>query len=126
MTLMLIFGSIAALLAAIGIYGVIAYAGSQRRDEMATRLALGASPGSVFWLVMRQGGLLAIIGTSIGLVAAYLSGQIVSSQLYVINASDPTMLTAAIVVVAGIALVATLLPAARASRLNPAQVLHPE
>lgn len=126
MTLMLIFGGVAVLLAAIGIYGVVAYAVSQRRDEMATRLALGASPGSVFWLVMRQGGLLAILGTTIGLVAAYFSGQIVASQIYAIRASDPVMLSSAIAVVAGIAVVATLLPAARASKLNPARVLHPE
>ena len=55
MTLMLIFGGVAILLAAVGIYGVVAYAVSQRRGEMATRLALGATPGSVFWLVMKQG-----------------------------------------------------------------------
>jgi predicted permease len=126
MTLMLIFGGVALLLAAIGIYGVVAYAVSQRRDEMATRLALGATPGSVFWLVMKQGGLLAIAGTVIGLIAAYLSGQIVSSQIYAIRAADPVMLTMAIVVVSAISIVATLLPAARASRLRPSSVLHPE
>ena len=60
MTLMLIFGGVAILLAAVGIYGVVAYAVSQRRGEMATRLALGATPGSVFWLVMKQGAMLAL------------------------------------------------------------------
>src|SRR5205085_8881764 len=73
MTLMLIFGGVAVLLAAVGIYGVVAYAVAQRRDEMATRLALGATPGSVFVLVMKQGALLAIIGIGIGLGVAYLS-----------------------------------------------------
>ena len=97
MTLMLIFGGVAVLLAAVGIYGVVAYAVSQRRDEMATRLALGATPGSVFWLVMSQGAMLALAGTAIGLVVAYLSGQIVASQIYAIRASDPLMLGAAIV-----------------------------
>src|SRR5205085_10373482 len=58
MTLMLIFGGVAILLAAVGIYGVVAYAVSQRRGEMATRLALGATPGGVFWLVMKQGGII--------------------------------------------------------------------
>ena len=62
MTLMLIFGGIAIVLAAVGIYGVVSYAGSQRRDEMATRLALGASPRSVFLLVMRQGATLGLVG----------------------------------------------------------------
>lgn len=126
MTLMLIFGAVAILLAAIGIYGVVAYGVSQRRDEMATRLALGASPGSVFWLVMKQGGILALVGTAIGLATAYLSGQIVSNQIYAVRASDPVMLTGAIVVVAAIAGLATMLPAWRASRLSPARALHPE
>jgi predicted permease len=124
MTLMLIFGSVAVLLAAIGIYGVVAYAVSQRRGEMATRLALGATPGSVFLLVMRQGALLALTGTAIGLFIAYLSGRIVASQIYAIRASDPLMLGAAIVLVAGITALATMIPAWRASRLAPSGVLH--
>jgi ABC-type antimicrobial peptide transport system permease subunit len=126
MTLMLIFGGVAVVLAAIGIYGVVAYGVSQRRDEMATRLALGASPGGVFWLVMRQGGLLAVVGTVIGLATAYVSGKIISNQVYAVNASDPLMLTGAIVVVGAITVLATMLPAWRASKLSPAQALHPE
>jgi putative ABC transport system permease protein len=126
MTLMVIFGLVAVALAAVGIYGVIAYTTAQRRDEMATRLALGASPGTVFWLVMKRGALLAAIGTGVGLGVAYLSGQLVSSRLYAVNAADPVMLTTAIVVVSGIAALATTLPAWRASRLNPARALHPE
>ena len=62
MTLMLVFGGIAIVLAAVGIYGVVSYAGSLRREEMATRLALGASPQSVFMLVMRQGVMLGLVG----------------------------------------------------------------
>jgi hypothetical protein len=126
MTLMLIFGASAILLAAVGIYGVVAYAVSQRRGEMATRLALGATPGSVFLLVMRQGALLTVAGMSIGLLVAYLSGRIVASQVYAIRASDPLMLGAAIVVVASIAALATMIPAWRASRLAPSGVLHTE
>ena len=126
MTLMLIFGGVAVVLAAIGIYGVVAYGVSQRRDEMATRLALGASQGSVFWLVMKQGGVLAAIGIAIGIGTAYLSGKIVSSQIYAVSASDPVMLSGAIVVVAAITILATMLPAWRASKLSPASALHPE
>jgi hypothetical protein len=126
MTLMVIFGSIAIVLAAVGIYGVVAYAGAQRRDEMATRLALGASPASVFWLVMRHGGTLALLGTAIGLASAYLSGQIVSSQVYSIRASDPLMLTSATVVVIVITVLATMIPAWKASRLSPAHALRSE
>lgn len=124
MTLMLIFGSIAVALAAIGIYGVVGYATSQRRNEMATRLALGATPGGVFWLVMRQGGLLALAGTVIGVGAAYLSGRIVSSQVYAIRASDPVMLTSAVALVVVITVLATMIPAWRASRLSPSHVLR--
>jgi putative ABC transport system permease protein len=126
MTLMLIFGASAVLLAAVGIYGVVAYAVSQRKGEMATRLALGATPGRVFALVMRQGALLALIGTAIGLAIAYLSGRVVASQIYAIRASDPLMLGAATVLVAGITAVATMIPAWRASRLAPSGVLHAE
>jgi putative ABC transport system permease protein len=126
MTLMLIFGAVAVVLAAIGIYGVVAYGVSMRRDEMATRLALGASQMSVFWLVMRHGALLALVGTVIGLGISYLSGQIVASQIYAIRASDPLMLTAAVGLIAGIAALATMLPAWHAARLSPARVLHPE
>ena len=114
------------LLAGVGLYGVVAYAVSQRQGEMATRLALGATPGSVFMLVMRQGALLALAGTAIGLVIAYLSGRIVASQIYAIRASDPLMLSAAIVLVAGITALATMIPAWRASRLAPSGVLHTE
>jgi predicted permease len=124
MTLMLIFGGVAILLAAVGIYGVVAYAVSQRRGEMATRLALGATPGSVFMLVMKQGAALALAGIGIGLLIAYLSGRIVASQIYAIRASDPLMLGAAILLVAGIAAAATMIPAWRASRLAPSGVLH--
>lgn len=126
MTLMLIFGTVAVLLAAIGIYGVVAYAVSQRRGEMATRLALGATPGSVFGLVMKHGAVLALVGTAIGLFAAYLSGRIVASQVYAVRASDPLMLTAAVVLVGVITALATMIPAWRASRLAPSGVLHTE
>jgi len=124
MTLMLIFGVVAVLLAAVGIYGVVAYAVSERRGEMATRLALGATPRSVFWLVMKQGATLAIVGTVIGLAIAYLSGRIVASQISMIRASDPLMLSTAIVLVVAITVLATMIPAWRASRLNPSGVLH--
>ncbi len=127
MTLMLIFGGVAVLLAAVGIYGVVAYAVSQRRDEMATRLALGATPGERV-LAGDEAGRHARRSSAppSASAIAYLSGRIVASQLYAIRASDPLMLAAAIVVVAGIAALATMLPAWRASRLSPARALHPE
>ena len=124
MTLMLIFGGVAILLAAVGIYGVVAYAVSQRRGEMSTRLALGATPGAVFWLVMKQGAAIGLAGIAIGLAISYLSGRIVASQIYAVRASDPLMLGGAIAIVAAITALATAIPAWRASRLQPSGVLH--
>jgi predicted permease len=126
MTLMLIFGATAVTLAAIGIYGVIAYATSQRRSEIATRLALGATPGQVFRLVLSQGRTLTLIGAAIGLGIAYLAGRVVSNRLYAVRASDPFVLGAAVILVAGIALLATTIPAFRSSRLDASRVLRPD
>jgi putative ABC transport system permease protein len=126
MTLMMLFGAVAVTLAAVGIYGVVAYAAAQRRNEVATRLALGASSGSVFWLVLKQGCILAAIGTAIGLTVAYVSGRVVSSHIYAVQAWDPTILSGATVLVAAMAVVATTIPAYRAARLDPARVLRPE
>ena len=123
---MVLFGLVALALAAVGIYGVIAYAVAERRNEMATRLALGASPLSVFGLVLKQGGILAAVGTAIGLGIAYLSGRVVSNNIYSVRASDPLILGAAIVIVLAIAMVATMIPAYRASRLDPARALRSE
>jgi predicted permease len=126
MTLMLIFGAIAIVLAAVGIYGVVSYAGSLRRDELATRLALGASPRSVFMLVMKQGAMLGLIGAGIGVGLAYLSGQVISNQVYAIRASDPVILAIATLLITAITFLATTIPAARAARLNPAHALQSE
>jgi ABC-type antimicrobial peptide transport system permease subunit len=126
MTLMLVFGGIALVLAAVGIYGVVSYAGSLRRDEMATRLALGASPGSVFMLVMKQGVTLGLVGAGIGVALAYFSGQLISNRVYAIRASDPLILALATLAITTITFLATTIPAMRASRLSPASALQSE
>jgi predicted permease len=126
MSLMLVFGAVALVLAAVGIYGVIAFAASQRRDEVATRLALGASPSSVFWLMLSRGRTLAIVGATIGLVSAYLAGRVVANRLYEVQASDPMILGAATVLVAVIAMLATSIPAIRSAKVDPAKALRPE
>jgi predicted permease len=126
MTLMLVFAGIAIVLAAVGIYGVISYAGTLRREEMATRLALGAEPHSVFMLVMRQGVTLGLAGAGIGLALAWFSGKIISSRIYEIRASDPVILVAATLLITLITFLATTIPATRASRLNPASALRAE
>jgi predicted permease len=126
MTLMLVFGAIAIVLAAVGIYGVVSYAGSLRREEMATRLALGASPRDVFLLVMRQGVMLGVVGAVIGVGLAFFSGQVISNRVYAIQASDPVILTIATLLITGITVLATTIPASRAARLNPASALQSE
>jgi putative ABC transport system permease protein len=124
MTLMLVFGGIAIALAAVGIYGVVSYAGSLRRQEMATRLALGASARSVFFLVMKQGATLALVGAGIGVALAYFSGQVISNRVYAIRASDPLILATATLLITVITFLATTIPAARAARLNPANAMQ--
>lgn len=126
MTLMLVFGALALVLAAIGIYGVIAYAATQRRDEFATRIALGASAGSVFRLVLDSGQRLAIAGVVLGLVGAFVGGRVVASRVYAMNAADPLVLAAAAIIVAAVALLATIVPALRASRIDPVRAMRPE
>lgn len=126
MTLMLIFGVLALVLAAIGIYGVIAYASAQRSDEFATRIALGASAGRIFWLVMRSSQGLALVGILVGLAGAYAGGRLVASRVYAMRAADPPVLLAAALIVAAVALVATMIPALRASRTDPVRALGAE
>jgi ABC-type antimicrobial peptide transport system permease subunit len=124
MTLMLLFAIAALALAAVGIYGVIAYASAQRVGEVATRMALGATPGDVFWLLMNQGRLLAVVGTLVGAGVAYAAGRAGSSLLYEVRASDPAILVTAIMIVLAITSVAILLPARRVSRIEPSRVLR--
>jgi predicted permease len=126
MTLMLVFGVAAVVLAAVGIYGVVAYAATQRVGEMATRLALGATPWTVFWLVLRQGRILVVVGAALGLAAAYAAGRLIASRVYEISTTDPAVLGGAVAVVALIAIAATTIPAIRAARLDPSRVLRPE
>jgi len=124
MTLMLIFGATALVLAAVGVYGVIAYASAQRLGEIATRLALGATPSQVFWLMMVRGQSLAAAGVLIGLIAAYAGGRTVASMVYGVHASDPIVLLSATIVVAVITAVATALPAQRAAHTDPILALR--
>src|SRR5207245_5002954 len=124
MTLMLLFGLIALALAAVGIYGVIAYASAQRAGEMATRLALGAAPVEVFWLVMRRGLLLVAVGVAFGLAAAYAGGRAVASTLYGFDATDASVLVTATAIVAVVAWLATAIPARQAARTDPILALR--
>jgi ABC-type antimicrobial peptide transport system permease subunit len=124
MTLTLLFAVAALALAAVGIYGVIAYASAQRVGEVATRMALGATPSDVFWLLMDQGRWLAVVGTVVGVVVAYAAGWAGSSLLYEVRASDPVILSTATVIVLAITGLAILFPARRVSRIEPSRILR--
>jgi ABC-type antimicrobial peptide transport system permease subunit len=124
MTLMLVFGATALVLAAVGIYGVIAYVSALRLGEIATRLALGATPSQVFWLLMRRGLWLAAVGVVIGVAAAYAGGRAAGSLVYGIRAADPVVLAVATAAVVLITWIATALPARRAAHTDPVLALR--
>jgi hypothetical protein len=121
-----VFGGFALLLAAIGLYGLIAWSVSQRHAEFGVRLALGAEPGRLVRSVMREGLRLAAVGIAVGLVLALAGGRVLGSLLYGVNATDPLTLIATVTVFVGCALLATALPATRASRADPVSALRSE
>ena len=120
------FGLLATLLAAIGLYGVIAFSVARRTKEMGLRMALGAPRGSVIWLVMQEVLLLLAIGLAIGIPAALGLGRYVSSQLYGIEGTDPWIASAAVVLLIAVSSAAGFLPAQRASRIDPMLAIRNE
>ncbi len=124
MLLMLLFGIAGIALAAIGVYGVIAYAIAQRIREVAIRLALGATPSEVFWQTFMRAQVIALAGSLGGLLLAYPAGRVLASTLYEVRAADPLILISATMLVAGVALLATVLPARRAARVDPILALR--
>jgi putative ABC transport system permease protein len=126
MTLIIIAASVALLLSVIGIYGVMSYIVSQRTGEIGVRLALGANPGHVAGMIVRQGGLVAIVGVIVGLGLAYAGSRLIASLLYGVSARDPVVFAATTVLLLTVALVACWLPARRGSRLSPLEALRTE
>jgi predicted permease len=119
-------GVVATLLAAIGLYGVIAYAVSRRTREIGIRMALGAAPGGVIRLVMKQGMTVAGAGVAAGIVIGYLAARAIASGLYGVSALDPLAWTTAVVALLGSAALANYLPARRASLVDPSIALRTE
>ena len=124
MLLLTIFATIALLLAAIGIYGVMSYSVEQRTQEIGIRMALGSSRGDVLKLMLSQGLKLAGMGVAIGLALAYLLTRFLASLLFSVKAGDPWTLAAVAAILALVALIATYIPARRAAATDPGQALH--
>jgi predicted permease len=120
------FGLLATLLASIGLYGVMAFVVARRRKELGIRLALGAQPGIVIWLVMREVLLLLTIGLAIGIPAAMALGRFVATQLYGIQPRDPWVAGSTLLVLTLVSAAAGLIPAHRASRIDPILALRHE
>ena len=120
------FGLLATILASVGLYGVMAFVVVRRKKELGIRLALGAQPGSVIWLVMREVLLLLAIGLAVGIPAAIGAGRYISAQLYGIQANDPFIAISTTVLLAVVSAAAGLIPAHRASRIDPILALRHE
>jgi predicted permease len=120
------FGLVATLLATIGLYGVMAFVVARRTKELGIRLALGAQPAFVIWLVMREVVLLLVMGLAVGIPAALGLGRYVASQLYGIRAHDPTITVFTVALLTVVAAAAGFVPALRASRIDPILALRYE
>jgi putative ABC transport system permease protein len=124
--LLTLFASIALVLSVIGIYGVMAYATSQRRHELGIRMALGAGSREVLGLVVGQGMRLVGLGVAIGLAGAWVLSRVLTSQLYGVSAQDPATYLVVALLLGGVALTASYLPARRALRIDPMSSLRSE
>ena len=125
-TLSAAFAVLATILAAVGLYGVLAFTVAQRTREIGLRMALGADGGRVRRMVMAQVGWMTLIGAAVGVVAAIGLGTAARSQLFEIEAYDPVVVAVSTLVLAVVALMAGLVPAYRASRVEPMRALHYE
>lgn len=121
-----LFGILALLLAATGLYGVLSYGVARRTNEIGIRMALGAGRLRVVTMILQETGIMIVIGVILGLGAAIALTRFIATRLYGLSALDPLTLVAAVLVLGGVALIAAYLPAARAARVNPVNALRHE
>jgi predicted permease len=126
MMLLALFAGVALLLAAVGIYGVISYTVAQRAHEIGIRMALGASRGGVLWLVLSQSLLLTVAGVFLGLAGSLLVSHVISGLLFNVKPTDPITLVIVAAFLAAVSILASMLPAGRASRVDPMVALRHE
>jgi ABC-type antimicrobial peptide transport system permease subunit len=119
-------GLLASLLAAIGLYGVMAYVVARRTREIGIRMALGATQENVAWLILREVVRMAAIGLVIGLSVAFAMGRLIQSQLFGVKASDPLVFALAAALLAAVAVLAGCLPALKAASVDPMVALRYE
>jgi ABC-type antimicrobial peptide transport system permease subunit len=123
-TLVGLFGGVALALASIGLYGVMAHVAGQRRTEIGIRLALGAKPASILSLILGEGLRLVAIGAAIGLAVALAATRYVESQLFGVSPTDPLTFATVCLLLTTVAVLACLIPARRAMRVDPATALR--
>ena len=124
--LSVVFGALATLLAAIGLYGVMSYAVARRTREIGIRMALGAEPSGVLWLVLKEVAVLSSVGILAGLLTAFFAARRVESQLFGLTPTDPMTLGTAVALLLAVALFAGFVPAQRATRIDPLLALRTE
>jgi ABC-type antimicrobial peptide transport system permease subunit len=120
------FGALALLIAAVGLYGVLAYSVARRRREIGVRIAVGAPPGAVEWMVLRESLTLLACGVVIGVPCAIGVTRLVSSMLFGLSPQDPATIAAALTTLTVATLAAAYLPARRAARIDPILALREE
>jgi ABC-type antimicrobial peptide transport system permease subunit len=120
------FALLALLLSAIGLYGVMTHQVTRRRQEFGLRVAIGATPGSVMRLIMRQAAWIIGIGVVVGLAGGLGAGRLIAALLYDVAPTDPVSIVIAMAVLAAVTLLAGLIPARRAARVDPMVALREE